>query len=72
MGSWDIIAGLGQNLAPDWAEFGGSGNYVSSDLPVALCGVDDLIVVVRNGRVLVCRKGESQLVKDAAEKLGMG
>jgi len=40
-----------------------SGNFVYSDLPVALCGVEDLIVAVQNGVVLVCRKGFSQQVK---------
>jgi hypothetical protein len=34
---------------------------------VALCGVEDLIVVASNDRILVCRKGMSQLVKDVAE-----
>ncbi|OHE59489.1 MAG: mannose-1-phosphate guanyltransferase, partial [Treponema sp. GWA1_62_8] len=47
--------------------------FVDSDLPVALCGVEDLIVVVRSGAdgspgsVLVCRKGESQRVKEIVE-----
>ena len=47
-----------------------SGNYVDSDLPVAICGVGDLHVIVRNGKVLVCRRGASQLVKDVVEKAG--
>lgn len=46
-----------------------SGNYVYSELPVALCGVGDLIVVVKNGRVLVTRKGQGQLVKQAVEQM---
>jgi len=44
-------------------------NYVLSDLPVALAGVEDLIVVVKNGAVLICRKGKSQAVKDIVEFL---
>ena len=47
--------------------------WVDSDLPVALCGVEDLIVVVRSGAdgspasVLVCRRGESQKVKNIVD-----
>ena len=44
-------------------------NYVLSDMPVALCGVSDLIVVVKNGTVLICNKGESQLVRDIVYKI---
>jgi mannose-1-phosphate guanylyltransferase/mannose-6-phosphate isomerase len=43
------------------------GNYVDSDLPVAICGVSDIHVVVRNGKVLVCRRGSSQLVKEVVD-----
>jgi mannose-1-phosphate guanylyltransferase/mannose-1-phosphate guanylyltransferase/mannose-6-phosphate isomerase len=40
---------------------------------VALCGVEDLIIVVRSGAdgspasVLVCRRGESQKVKNIVD-----
>ncbi len=49
--------------------------FVDSDIPVALCEVDDLIVVIRKGengeepRALVCRRGASQRVKDVVEAL---
>ncbi len=46
--------------------------YIDSDLPVAVCGLDDVHVIVKNGMVLVCRRGESQLVKNAVEKLKDG
>ena len=39
--------------------------YINSDIPVALCGVEDLIVVIKNGEALVCKKGKSDLTKDA-------
>ena len=48
---------------------------MNSDIPVALCGVEDLIVVVRSGRdggpaaVLVSKKGESQRVKEIVEEI---
>jgi mannose-1-phosphate guanylyltransferase len=41
-----------------------AGNFVMSDIPVALAGVSDLIVVIRDGVALVCRKGSSQLVRE--------
>jgi mannose-1-phosphate guanylyltransferase/mannose-1-phosphate guanylyltransferase/mannose-6-phosphate isomerase len=53
-------------------EIDGSGNFVFSELPVALAGVEDLIVVVRNGRVLITRRGESQLVKRVVDALADG
>lgn len=67
VGSWDVISELdGPNAQPVYS-IGSQGNFVYSDVPVALCGVEDLIVVAANNRILVCRKGMSQLVKDAAE-----
>ena len=80
VGSWDEMAKLQEEglltdeIAPGEAvartvSVESSGNYVFSDLPVALCGVEDLCVVVKNGRVLVCRRGRSQLVKEAVDQL---
>ena len=62
VGSWDELADM-QQTAPDIA-VKSSGCYVNSDIPVAIAGVDDLIVVIRNGRALVTRRRSSQLVKD--------
>lgn len=67
VGSWDVIADLAPPPRSSVYQQESRGNFVFSDVPVALCGVEDLIVVAANGRVLVCRKGASQLVKDAAE-----
>ncbi|MCK5196824.1 MAG: hypothetical protein KAR21_00650, partial [Spirochaetales bacterium] len=44
-----------------------SNNYILSDIPVALCGVDDLMVIQKNGSLLTCKKSKGQLVKDAVE-----
>ena len=66
VGSWDELSEI-QEQSSEIFQVGGNGNFVSSDLPVALCGVRDLIVVVRNGKVLVCKKGSGQLVKQAVE-----
>jgi len=68
VGSWDVIAELDNKSEEPVYSYESEGNYVYSDRPVALCGVEDLIVVVANGRVMICRKGMSQLVKDAAEE----
>ncbi|MBN2051575.1 MAG: mannose-1-phosphate guanylyltransferase [Spirochaetales bacterium] len=65
VGSWDVVAELLQNRETRGPVFAAraENNFVYADLPVALCGVEDLIVVAQNGVVLVCRKGESQQVK---------
>jgi mannose-1-phosphate guanylyltransferase/mannose-6-phosphate isomerase len=75
VGSWDEYAKL---RGPSPAEVycsGGEGCFVDADLPVALCGVRDLIVVVRSGKdggppaVLIAQKGESQRVKEITEQI---
>ncbi len=45
------------------------GNFVYSDQPVALCGVEDLMVVVKNGAVLIAKKGAGQQVKQVVNEL---
>jgi mannose-1-phosphate guanylyltransferase/mannose-6-phosphate isomerase len=74
VGSWDVVAEL-FGSEPEVRSAGRSvvvdsiNNFVLSDLPVALAGVEDLIVVVKNGVVLICRKGKSQLVRDIVQVL---
>jgi mannose-1-phosphate guanylyltransferase/mannose-6-phosphate isomerase len=63
VGSWDEVARRELTPEADILCEDAEGNFVHSDLPVALCGVEDLIVVVKNGAVLVCKKGQSQKVK---------
>jgi hypothetical protein len=41
------------------------GCYVNSDIPVALCGADDLVVIIRDGKAFIARKGQTELVKEA-------
>jgi mannose-1-phosphate guanylyltransferase/mannose-1-phosphate guanylyltransferase/mannose-6-phosphate isomerase len=49
--------------------------YVDSDIPVALAGVEDLIVVIRsenNGKsavALITKKGKTQKVRDIVDQL---
>ena len=69
IGSWDEFA----KLFPDWSgetwETDGSGNYVYSDIPVALVGVEDLIVTIKDGKALICKKGRSQEVGSVVDNL---
>jgi mannose-1-phosphate guanylyltransferase/mannose-6-phosphate isomerase len=73
VGSWDEIAGLrdagvfeDKGEAPVFSVESGN-NYVLSDVPVALCGVEDLVVVLKNDRLLLCKRGRTQLVKQAVD-----
>jgi mannose-1-phosphate guanylyltransferase len=69
VGSWDETARLFPGGSEATFASGAKGCFVYSDLPVALAGVRDLIVVVKNGVVLVARKGESQRVKELVEQV---
>lgn len=88
IGSWDDYARFMEaaavasapDAAPDVAAtsvfpIDAAGCWVDSDIPVAVCGVDDLLVVVRSGKdgtppaVLICKRGESQKVKNAVEAI---
>jgi len=76
VGSWDDYACLlSGDAAADVYTAGTDGCFVESDIPVALAGVDDLIVVIRSGKdgsppaALITRKGKTQLVQDVVEKI---
>jgi len=88
VGNWDEYARLTKGAKAEVFEAGraekikskAKGNtpdtcFVDSDIPVAICGADDLIVVVRTGRngepraVLIAKKGETQRVKEIVEKI---
>ncbi|MDR2304231.1 MAG: mannose-1-phosphate guanylyltransferase [Treponema sp.] len=72
VGNWDEYAALleAQKAAGNEVFSVHSKNcFVDSEIPVALAGVEDLIVVVRNGALLIVRKGESQYVKDVVEEI---
>ena len=74
VGSWDEMAQLVDDgvvpapAATMWS-LESENNYVYADQPVVLCGVQDLVVVVQDGRVLVSRRGSGQLVKQAVEAI---
>ena len=74
VGSWDEYARLAGNTGAE--VYGTDAScFVDSDIPVALCGVEDLVVVVRSGRdgrpaaVLISKKGETQRVKEIVEEI---
>jgi mannose-1-phosphate guanylyltransferase/mannose-6-phosphate isomerase len=69
VGSFEEMAALFPEADRPVAEPGSKNCWVYSDLPVALCGVEDLMVVVKNGCVLVARRGAGQLVKDVVDQI---
>ncbi|MFQ3620800.1 MAG: mannose-1-phosphate guanylyltransferase [Spirochaetales bacterium] len=69
VGSWDEVARLLPPESPSTIEVKAKNNYVNSDIPVALCGVEDVIVVIRDGKALIMKKGTSQLVRDIVAKV---
>jgi mannose-1-phosphate guanylyltransferase/mannose-1-phosphate guanylyltransferase/mannose-6-phosphate isomerase len=76
VGSWDEYARLSGTHNAGAVYLSGTDNtFVDADMPVALCGVDDLIVVARSGKdgsppaVLVVKKGESQRVRDIVAQI---
>ncbi len=68
VGSWDEVSELYRG-SEDLFTINAEGNFVYSDIPVALAGVSDLIVVVKNGILLIVRKGDSQGVRDLVQKI---
>jgi mannose-1-phosphate guanylyltransferase/mannose-1-phosphate guanylyltransferase/mannose-6-phosphate isomerase len=75
VGSWDEYEGLAGDTGSEVYRSGAESCFVDADIPVALCGVEDLIVVVRSGKdgtvpaVLIAKRGETQRVKDIVEKI---
>jgi mannose-1-phosphate guanylyltransferase/mannose-1-phosphate guanylyltransferase/mannose-6-phosphate isomerase len=75
VGSWDEYARLAADQSAEVYAQDSSGCFVDSDLPVALCGVEDLIVAVRAGKdggpgsVLIAKKGATQGVKGIVEQI---
>ncbi len=67
VGSWDEFAAISQSRASRVYSADCDNNYVISDIPVALCGVRDLIVVEKDGVLLICRRGRSQEVRTVVE-----
>ncbi|MDR2194235.1 MAG: NTP transferase domain-containing protein [Treponema sp.] len=81
IGCWDEYASLAKDVsdpsAIDVFRVGSANTVVDSDIPVALCEADDLIVVIRSGKdgsvpsVLIAKKGETQKVGSIVEQMKM-
>jgi mannose-1-phosphate guanylyltransferase/mannose-1-phosphate guanylyltransferase/mannose-6-phosphate isomerase len=75
VGNWDEYARLLGNTGSEIYQSGSESCFVDSDIPVALAGVQDLIVAVRSGRdggpptVLIVKKGETQRVREIVEQI---
>lgn len=70
IGSWDEYSVLlGSDDRGDLFSVDARNNFVRADVPVALCGVEDLIVVMKNGRLLICKKGTTQKVKSLVDQM---
>ena len=69
VGSWDSFERLFTQNSSQTVTVQSTNCFVYSDVPTVLCGVDDLIVVAKNGKVLVMKKGESHLVREAVKKV---
>ncbi len=69
VGSWDSLINYLDPETGCASLINSSESYVHSDIPVALCGVENLIVVIRDGKALISRKGQTNLVKEALADL---
>jgi mannose-1-phosphate guanylyltransferase len=77
VGNWEEYAKLRGNTGAELycSGAGEESCFVDSDIPVALAGVEDLIVVIRSGKdgsapvALVTRKGRTQQVREAVEAI---
>ena len=75
VGSWDEYIKLSGDTNSEVYTAQSKNCYVDSDLPVALVGVEDLIVVVRSGNqggpssVLISKKEKSQGVREIVDKI---
>ena len=66
VGSWDSFAK--HSAGTENAACIESKNcFVYSDIPVALCGVEDVNVIIKNGKALVMKKGADNLVRAAVK-----
>ncbi|MCL2190390.1 MAG: mannose-1-phosphate guanylyltransferase [Treponema sp.] len=75
IGNWEEYVKICEKNRSQVFSASGDSCYVDSDIPVALAGVEDLIVVIRSGRnggpatALVTRKGQTQKVREVVERI---
>jgi mannose-1-phosphate guanylyltransferase len=74
VGSWDEYARLLGDTGTEIYRSGAENCFVDADIPVALCAVEDLVVVIRSGgegvrAALIAKKGETQRVREIVEQI---
>ncbi len=75
IGTWDSFASHFENNNETNATVGNVAQtdckncFVYSDAPVVLCGVEDLLVSVKDGNVLIMKKGSSESIKETVRQL---
>jgi len=75
IGNWEEYVKIRENNTSTVYSNGGKACYVDSDIPVALAGVEDLIVVIRSGKdgkpasALITKNGETQRVREIVEQI---
>jgi mannose-1-phosphate guanylyltransferase/mannose-1-phosphate guanylyltransferase/mannose-6-phosphate isomerase len=75
IGNWDEYAKLLKDTGSEVYSAGAKDCFVDSDIPVALAGVEGLIVTLRSGRdgsppaLLIAKKGESQRLREIVDQI---
>ena len=69
VGSWDAFAKYYKGKDDRTVNIESSGNFCYSDIPVALCGVKDLIIVIKDGKALVMKKGTSNSMRNVVNEM---
>jgi mannose-1-phosphate guanylyltransferase/mannose-6-phosphate isomerase len=75
IGNWEDYAQLCSGSINDVFAVNAETCHVDSDIPVALAGVEDLIIIIRSGKngspaaALITRKGHTQKVRDVVEQI---
>ncbi len=69
VGSWDSLSRYYEQTESLIAQVDSHGNWIHSDIPVALCGIEDAIVVVHDGKAFISRKGQTNRLKEALADL---
>ncbi len=75
IGTWDSFASQFKNNNSENATVGNVAQtdckncFVYSDAPVVMCGVEDLLVSVKDGNVLIMKKGKSESIKETVSQL---
>ena len=69
VGSWDAFEKHYKGENDKVGSVQSKNNFVYSDIPVALCGVEDLVVVIKDGKALVMKKGASSLMREVVKEM---